>query len=127
MTQPIQFQLSVQDTEASPEELQLILQTLAAELENQSAQVNSIVSSEGITREMLTKGETSGSILDVKIDLNALTSFGQWLFDRLVGTPTEVKFEYEGVKFEFKGRNDRDRAAAMADFQAFVTQLAATK
>jgi len=127
MTQPIQFQLSVQDTEASPEELQLILQTLAAELENQSAQVNSIVSSEGITPEMLTKGGTSGSLLDVKIDLNALTSFGQWLFDRLVGTPTEVKFEYEGVKFEFKGRNDRDRAAAMADFQAFVTQLAATK
>ena len=76
MTQPIQFQLSVQDTEASPEELQLILQTLAAELENQSAQVNSIVSSEGITPEMLTKGGTSGSLLDVKIDLNALTSFG---------------------------------------------------
>jgi hypothetical protein len=127
MTQPIQFQLSVQDTDATPEELQLILQTVAAELENQDAAVEPIVSSEVVTPEMLTKGETSGSILDVKIDLNAVKSFGQWLFDRLVGTPTEVKFEYEGVKFEFKGRNDSDRAAAMADFEAFIAKLAATK
>jgi hypothetical protein len=127
MTQPLQFQLSVQDAEATPEELQLILQTVAAELENQSAEVEPIVSSEGITREMLTKGDTSGSILDVKIDLNALVGFGKWLHDRLAGTPTKIKFEYEGIKFEFEGRNDRDRAAAMADFQAFVTQLAATK
>ncbi|MFZ4666423.1 MAG: hypothetical protein ACOYME_08345 [Prochlorotrichaceae cyanobacterium] len=127
MTQPIQFQLSVQDTDATPEELQLILQTVAAELENQDVAVEPIVSSEVVTPEMLTKGDTSGSILDVKIDLNALKIFGTWLYDRLVGTPTEVKFEYEGVKFEFKGRNDSDRAAAMADFEAFIAKLAATK
>jgi len=127
MTQPLQFQLSVQDAEATTEELQLILQTLAAELENQSAEVEPIVSSEEVTPEMLTKGESSSSILDVKIDLNAIKIFGQWLFDRLVGTPTEVKFEYEGVKFEFKGRNDSDRAAAMADFQDFIAKLATTK
>jgi len=127
MTQPLQFQLSVQDLEATPEDLQVILQTLAAELENQSAAVEPIVSSEEVTPEMLTKGDSSGSLLDVKIDLDALKSFGQWLYDRLVGTPTKVKFEYEGIKFEFEGRNDSDRAAAMADFKDFIDKLAATK
>lgn len=122
MTQALQIQLSVQDAEANPEELQLMVQALATELENHSAILEPIASSE-FTPEMLTKGEEQGSILDVKIDLDALKSFGQWLYDRLLGTPTEVKFEYQDIKFEFKGRNDKDRAAAMADFEAFVTKL----
>jgi hypothetical protein len=131
MNNPIEFQLSVQDGQATDEKLQLILRTLAMELENQSAEVVPFVSSKlpptPSNPDMVEKGEPSSSILDVKINLDTLQTFGKWLYDRLVGTNTKVKFEYGAVKFEFEGRNDRDRAAAMQDFENFVARLEAAK
>lgn len=127
MSDPIELQLSVQDDQATEEKLRLILGTLAAELESQSAEVMLAAPSDGETETaMVAKGESS-SILDVKINLDTLKTFGQWLYNRLVGTGTKVKFEYGDVKFEFEGRNDRDRASAMQDFEDFVVRLEAAK
>ena len=123
----IEFQLSVQDGQATDEELQGILRTLAAELENQSAVVESVASSKPLGQPGTVKKGESSSILDVKIDLDALKTFGKWLYERLVGTATKVKFEYGETKFEFEGRNDQDRAAAMQDFEAFIAKLEAAK
>lgn len=133
MSDPIELQLSVQDDQATEEKLRLILGTLAAELESQSAEVMLAAPSDGeIEPAMVKKGESSitkgeSSILDVKINLDTLKTFGQWLYNRLVGTGTKVKFEYGDVKFEFEGRNDRDRASAMQDFEDFVVRLEAAK
>lgn len=128
MNNPIEFWLSVEDEQATDEELQTILGTLAAELEDQSAAVMPVALAKLPPQPgMVEKGEPSSSILDVKINLDTLQTFGKWLYDRLVGTTTKVKFEYEAVKFEFEGRNDRDRAAAMQDFENFVARLEAAK
>jgi len=128
MNDPIEFQLSVQDAQAGKEELQLILQTLARELENQAAEVEQAVPTDAPSEaEMVKKGEPSSGIVDVKINLDALKTFGQWLYGRLVGTTTKVKFEYGEVKFEFEGRNDGDRATAWQDFEDFITKLEAAK
>jgi hypothetical protein len=112
----------------------MILRTLVAELENQSAEVapailGGLPPQPGLPpqSEMIEKGEPSSSILDVKVNLETLQVFGRWLYDRLVGTTTKVKFEYGEIKFEFEGRNDRDRASAMQDFEQFVARLEAAK
>lgn len=127
MDNSIEFQLSVQDSQADAEELQAILTTLAAELESQSAIVESVAAPESSAQAgTVSKGEPGG-ILDVKINLDSLKAFGKWLYERLVGTTTKVKFEYGEAKFEFEGRNDRDRAAAQQDFEAFVAKLEAAK
>lgn len=128
MQNPLEFQLSVQDGQATDAELQLIMQTLAAELESQSAEVTPAAATDAPpSPEMVQKGESSSSILDVKINLDTLKTFGKWLYDRLVGTNTKVKFEYGEVKFEFEGRRDRDRASAQQDFENFVAKLEAIK
>lgn len=138
MDSPIEFQLSVQDEQATDEELQSILRTLAAELENQSATVDVVPCSSildvtidlppgGGRSEVVQKGEPSSSILDVKINLDTLKTFGKWLYERLVGTTTKVEFEYGEAKFKFEGRNNQDRAAAMQDFNAFVAKVEAMK
>ncbi|MBW4658886.1 MAG: hypothetical protein KME15_09435 [Drouetiella hepatica Uher 2000/2452] len=127
MNHPIEFQLSVQDEQATDEDLQLILRTLAAELESQSAEVMPVAPSAATEPEMVEKGEPSSSILDVKINLDTLKTFGTWLYGRLVGTTTKVKFKHEGTEFEFEGRNDSDRASAQQDFEDFVAKLEAVK
>jgi len=128
MDDSIEFQLSVQDSQANAEELQAILRTLAAELESQSAVVESVASPDSSTPDgTVAMGEPSSSILDVKINMDSLKAFGKWLYERLLGTNTKVKFEYGEAKFEFEGRNDRDRAAAQQDFEAFVAKLEAAK
>jgi hypothetical protein len=128
MNDPIEFQLSVQDGQVTKEELQLILQTLAAELENQAAEVEMAVPTDAPSEpEMVEKGEPSSGILDVKINLDALKTFGQWLYGRLVGTTTKVKFKYDEVEFEWEGRNDGDRATAWQDFEDFIAKIEAAK
>jgi len=127
MNDPIEFQLSVQDGQAGKEELQLILQTLAAELENQAAEVAAVPTDAPSEAEMVKKGEPSSGILDVKINLDALKTFGQWLYGRLVGTTTKVKFKYDEVEFVWEGRNDRDRAAAWQGFEDFIAKIEAAK
>jgi hypothetical protein len=73
------------------------------------------------------KGDGGGNILDVRINLDTLKQFGAWLYDRIVGTTTETSFDVEGAKFTWKGRDLTDRAAAVADFEKFVTAVAAAK
>jgi DUF1016 N-terminal domain len=46
-----------------------------------------------------------------------LKTFSKWLYDRMAGTPTKVKFKYGEAEFEFEGRKERDRASAMQDFE----------
>ena len=128
MDNSIEFQLSVQDEQLNAQELQLVLGAVALELDRQSAEIVPAAPSKSPSDpEMVEKGEPSSSILDVKINLDTLQTFGKWLYERLVGTTTKVKFEYNEVKFEFEGRNDRDRASAMQDFENFVARLEAAK
>ncbi|MBF2035598.1 MAG: hypothetical protein IGR92_08960 [Leptolyngbyaceae cyanobacterium T60_A2020_046] len=135
MSSSLEFHLSVQDGQSTDEDLQAMLVALAAELENQAAEVTATQkvempspSVDGLpVPPMIPKGDGGTSILNVKINLEALQTFGLWLHKRLAGTTTKVNFEYEGIKFAFEGRSDRDRAAAMQDFQDFIAQLEAAK
>lgn len=126
-TGPIDLHLSLQDATASGEELQQILRTLAAELENQTAVVTPGGQPPPPEPGTIAKGEASSGILDIKINLDALKGFAQWLYERLVGTSTKATFEYQGAKFVFEGRNEADRAAAMQDFERFMATIAAAQ
>ncbi len=66
----IAFYLSVQDEQATDDELQAILATLAGELESQSAQVAPVASTEATEQGLVAKGEKSSSILNVEINLD---------------------------------------------------------
>jgi hypothetical protein len=126
MSSPIEFQLSVQDDQATYEELQAILGALAVELENQAAEVVSLSGSEPSAEpRMAHKGDAPASLLDVKLNLEAVQVFGKWLYGRLVGTTTTVEFDHKGTKFKFEGQN-KDLAAAIQNFESFVTKLDTT-
>ncbi|WP_448571639.1 hypothetical protein [Trichothermofontia sp.] len=130
MENAIALRMSVQDPEATAEELQMIVGILAAELDRQAAEVVAVAEPGGLmpeSPEWVEKGERGSSLLDITIDIGVLKEVAGWLYDRLLGTGTEVKFTYGELAFEFKGRNDRDRAAAMQDFTKFVSQLEAAK
>lgn len=119
--------IRVDDPTVDGEELQQIVRVVAAELEEQGAIV-ALAGTEGEPTIGVPKGEPgSGNLLDVKINLDTLKSVGKWFYDRLIGAGTEAEFEYEGVKFKFKGRNEQDREAAMQDFERFVATIAAAK
>jgi hypothetical protein len=124
MTTPIlNLQFALHDSQGSSDELQQMLQTIAAELEAQSAQVSQAPPALSAPGDEIAKGEASSSILDVKINLDTLKQFGQWLYERILGTTTEATFEYEGAKFTFKGRNVQDQAATMQEFEKFVATV----
>lgn len=128
MDDSIVLNVAVEDQQASDEELQAILATLAMELENQEATVTAAKPSRDASgTDEVTKGDESSSLLDIKINLDTLKDFGKWLYERLVGTTTKVKFKYGDLEFEFEGRNDQDRQSAQKDFEDFVSKLEAAK
>jgi hypothetical protein len=127
MNNSIDFLLSVQDDRADADELRSILVNLATQLDRFSADVTEVPASEAVATGMIPKGDDKGNLLDVKINLDPLKQFAKWLYDRLVGGTTKATFEYDGQKFEFNGRNEQDRAAAMRDFEKFVIAIERAK
>jgi hypothetical protein len=127
MNNSIDFLLSVQDDRADADELRSILVNLATQLDRLSANVTEVAATEAMSTGMIPKGDEKGNLLDVKINLDTLKQFGKWLYDRVVGTTTKAKFEYDGQKFEFDGRNEQDRAAALRDFEKFVIAIERAK
>lgn len=128
MDDSIELKVAVEDQQASDEELQAILATLAMELENQEATVTTAESSsKSADPNYRFMGDESSSLLDIKINLDTLKDVGKWLYERLVGTTTKVKFKYGDLEFEFEGRNDQDRQSAQKDFEDFVSKLEAAK
>lgn len=124
----IELKVAVEDQQASDEEFQAILTTLAMELENQEATVTTAEPSrEASSTGEVMKGDESSSLLDIKINLDTLKDIGKWLYERLVGTTTKVKFKYGDLEFEFEGRNDQDRQSAQNDFEDFVSRIEAAK
>jgi hypothetical protein len=127
MANSVDFLLSVQDETASDEELQAILGVVAAELDELSAKVEEVTAADAQVKGLIAKGSEKGNLLNVEINLDTLKSFGKWLYERLVGTSTKAKFEYDGQRFEFDGRNAKELASAMQDFEKFVTTIEAAK
>lgn len=123
----IAFYLTVHDDQATDKELQAMLVALMGELENLSAVVEPVPETEAVEQGMIAKGEKGSNIFNIEINLETLKTFAKWLYERLMGTSTKVKFEYGEAKFEFEGRNDLDRASAQKDFEDFVLKLEAAK
>jgi hypothetical protein len=127
MNNSIDFLLSVQDDQADTDELRSVLVNLATELDRLSADVTEVTATDAVETGMIPKGDEKGNLLDVKINLDPLKNFAKWLYDRLVGSTTKATFEYDGQKFEFNGRNEQDRAAAMRDFEKFIIAIERAK
>lgn len=130
MDNPIELKVAIQDEQATDEELQAILTTLAMELEHQEATVTlAEPSRETSGTGELTKGEESSSLLDIKINLDTLKDIAKWLYERLVGTTTKVKFKYGksgDIEFEFSGRN-QDLQSAQKGFEDFISRIEVEK
>lgn len=130
MDNPIELKVAVQDEQATDEELQAILTTLAMELENQEATVTLAEPSRKTSGTgELTKGKESSSLLDIKINLDTLKDIAQWLYERLAGTTTKVKFKYGesgDLEFEFSGRN-QDLQSAQKGIEDWISRIEAEK
>jgi hypothetical protein len=125
MSYSIDFLLSVEDEAASDDEVQAILASLAVELDGLAADVSAVAVAAATG--MIAKGEEKGNLLDVKINLDTLKSFGKWVYDRVVGTTTKVEFHYGGESFKFDGRKPEELTAAMEGFGKFVATIEAAK
>ena len=130
MDDSIELKVAVTDDQATDEEFQAILTTLAMELENQEATVTPAKSSRATSETgELTKGEESSSLLDVKINLDTLRDIAKWLHERLVGTTTKVKFKYGesgDLEFEFSGRN-QDLQSAQKGCEDLISRIETEK
>jgi hypothetical protein len=124
----IEILLSIQDELADVVEQRAVLNAVAVELDQRSAEVSKVTIAAAQASGMIAKGdEKSGNLLDIKINLDTLKNFGKWLYERLVGTSTKAKFEYEGAKFEFDGRNPQDLAVAMENWEKYVVTIEKAK
>lgn len=123
----IAFSLTLQDDQANDKEFQAILAALLGELENRSALVEPVPATKITEEGIIAKGEKGSSIFNVEINLETLKVFSKWLYERLAGTSSKVKFKYGEAEFEFEGRNNLDPMAAMQGFEDFVLKLEAAK
>lgn len=130
MNNSIAFQISVEDEQATDEELQAMLRSLAIELEHCSAEVVPVMpDASGVyfDLKMVEKGQSSSGLLAVKATLEALKPFGKWLYGRLGGTRTKVKFTHDGTTFEFESSKDSDLESTLQAFESFVLKIEAAK
>ena len=108
MDGPLELQLSVEDAQATDVELQAMLTALAQELSQQGAEFLTGSPANGsASLEFIEKGIPGQSLIDIKIDLAALTGLIKWLRNRIAGTTTQIKLEHAGSKLEFEVRGDR--------------------
>lgn len=120
----IEFQISVQDDQATDEKLIDTLAYLAMDLESQNAVVTPAKShSKSDYTGRLSKEDRSSSLLNIEINRDNWQTFSQWLYERLVGTRTKVKFEHKDLEFAFQERDHHDQQLAHKEFEVLVNWM----
>jgi hypothetical protein len=128
----IEIILTLQDPDATQEQLEAMIQGFYGQLSELVEQVDRIpVADLPADSEYLPKGEKSeAGILDIKLNLSQLQAMGKWLYERLVGTGVEAKVTYKPdgeISLEYKGKSQKDLSAYMLEVQQFKQAMEAAK
>lgn len=120
----IEFQISVQDDQATDEKLIDTLAYLAMDLESQNAVVTPAqFHSKSDKTGRLSKEGRSSNLLNIEINRDNWQTCSQWLYERLVGTRTKVKFEHEDLEFSFQQRDHHEPQLAHKEFEVLVNWM----
>lgn len=116
----IEFQISVQDAQAKDDTVIDFLAHLAMDLERQNAVVTpaQLSSQAGHSSE-----KSNSSLLNIEINRDNWQTCSQWLYERLVGTTTKVKFEHKDLEFAFQERDHHDQQLAHKEFEVLVNWM----
>lgn len=114
----IEFQIAVQDDQAKDDTLIDFMAHLAMDLERQNAVVTPADKTGYISQE-----DKSSSLLNIEVNRDNWQTCSQWLYERLVGTTTKVKFEHEDLEFAFQEREHHDQQLAHKEFEVLVNWM----
>ena len=126
---PVALQLTLDDPELRPQELEQLTQTIQRGTRAIAHSVNRVAKVDPSTGEFILKGdETQPGLLQMEINLENLTKLFTWLHQRLVGKSTTAKIDYiidsnSQVSFEFEGQSQKDLAATLNDVADFVERM----
>lgn len=118
----LEFQILVQDDQIIDENLIDLLAHLAVDLERQKAVVTPAqFQSKPATTEHFAKQDSS--LLNIEINLDTWQTCSYWLYKRLVGTTTKVRFEPGDLEFAFQERDPHDQQSAHKEFEAIANWM----
>ena len=124
MVNLIEFQISVQDDQATDDTLIDLLAHLAMDLERQNAVVTSAqCPNKSDQTGRFSKEDRSSSLLNIGIDRDNWSTCSQWLYERLMGTATKVKFDHGDFEFAFQERDHQDQQPAHKEFEVLVNWM----
>ncbi len=113
----IEFQISVQDDQATDDTMIDFLAHLAMDLERQNAVVTPA------QLPSFSQEDRSSSLLNIEVNRDNWQTCSQWLYERLVGTMTKVKFEHEDLEFAFQESDHHDQQPAHKEFEVLVNWM----
>ena len=113
----IEFQISVQDDQATDDTMIDFLAHLAMDLERQNAVVTPA------QLPSFSQEDRSSSLLNIEVNRDNWQTCSQWLYERLVGTMTKVKFEHEDLEFAFQESDHHDQQLAHKEFEVLVNWM----
>ena len=120
MANLIEFQISVQDDQTTDDTLIDLLAHLAMDLERQNAVVTPAQCPQ---TGRFSKEDRSSSLLNIGIDRDDWSTCSQWLYERLMGTTTKVKFDHGDFEFAFQERDHQDQQPAHQEFEVLVNWM----
>lgn len=113
----IEFQISVQDDQATDDTMIDFLAHLAMDLERQNAVVTPA------QLPSFSQEDRSSSLLNIEVNRDNWKTCSQWLYERLVGTTTKVKFGHKDLEFAFQERDLHDQQLAHKEFEVLVNWM----
>lgn len=120
----IEFQISVQDNQATDDTMIDFLAHLAMDLERQNAVVTSAqLPNQADKVGCFSQEDRSSSLLNIEVNRDNWQTCSQWLYERLVGTMTKVRFEHEDLEFAFQERDHHDQQLAHKEFEVLVNWM----
>lgn len=120
----IEFQISVQDDQSTDDTMIDFLAHLAMDLERQNAVVTSAqLPSQAGKVGCFSQEDRSSSLLNIEVNRDNWQTCSQWLYERLVGTTTKVRFEHEDLEFAFQERDHHDQQLAHKEFEVLVNWM----
>lgn len=123
MVDLIEFQISVQYTQAKDGKVIDFLAHLAMDLERQNAVVTPAQLPSQADSTEHCSAESSSSLLNIEINRDNWQTCSQWLYERLVGTTAKVKFEHKDLEFAFQERDHHDQQLAHKEFEVLVNWM----
>ncbi|MEO0407446.1 MAG: hypothetical protein AAF289_08865 [Cyanobacteria bacterium P01_A01_bin.135] len=125
----VSLNLVLEDSDLDPGEVEALTQSLKQQLAAIAEDVERVPAKRVTRGNVVEKGDKNEpGLLHMEVNLANIQKLAGWLYQRLAGRSTKARIKYgegpDAVEFEFEGNSQKDLAATMQDFTAFVERVA---